>query len=69
MNQQVLAAVFASVISTYFGALILMYVLRTFLACVSSENFSDRGFTPALSSEAEAEILTSTAIRAELLAD
>lgn len=67
MNQQVFAAIFASVISTYFGALILMYVLRTFLACVSSESPSDREFIPASSSEVE--ISTSVAIRAELLAD
>jgi hypothetical protein len=67
MNQQVFAAIFASVMSTYFGALILMYTLRTFLACVLSENPSDRRFTPASSSEVE--IWTNVAIRTELLAD
>lgn len=67
MNQQVFAAICVSVISTYFGALILIYLLRTFLACAFCENFGDRELTPASSSEVE--IWTNAAIRAELLVD
>lgn len=69
MNQQVLAVIFTSVISTYFGVLILMYVSRTFLACALSENPSDRKFTPASSSEVEVETLTNVAVQADLLAN
>lgn len=67
MNQQMITAVFASVISTYFGALILMYVLHTFLVCVSRENPSDRGFI--LASPPEVRTCTRVPIQTELLAD
>lgn len=67
MNQPMFAVVFTSVISTYFGALILMYVLRTFLVCASSDNSSDREFTPA--SSPEVAISSNVANRTEPLAD
>ena len=64
MNQQMFAAIFASMISSYFGILILMYVARTFLACVLSD--LNHRFIATSSSKAEVGIITRVAIPAVL---